>query len=44
MAPGALDALDPRAQLMDTISDKLWAVVRSFLRVDNDDTDLYLDM
>ncbi|KAK0443472.1 hypothetical protein EV421DRAFT_1803948 [Armillaria borealis] len=27
VAPGALDALDPRAQLMDTISDKLWAVI-----------------
>ncbi|KAK0217045.1 hypothetical protein IW262DRAFT_1395220 [Armillaria fumosa] len=27
VAPGALDALDPRAQVLDTISDKLWAVI-----------------
>ncbi|KAK0450369.1 uncharacterized protein EV420DRAFT_1563159 [Desarmillaria tabescens] len=27
VAGGALDALDPRAQLLDTISDKLWAVI-----------------
>ncbi|KAG7440551.1 uncharacterized protein BT62DRAFT_581217 [Guyanagaster necrorhizus] len=27
VAGGALDALDPRAQLLDTISDKLWALI-----------------